>query len=151
MCVSRRHAARWVGLCLACRSSDAVQKDFIFTRAVPFEAVVPATFTVASNVCRGVSQRQWSRSASSSSCSSQISDASSSSRSSQNTAGTDASTSELAGSDACFSQSTDGSDVAMTDFEENVPSAGQGATGSVRSELLPVFQPQLTFPAWDAR
>ena len=54
----------------------------------------------------------------SSSSSSQISDASSSSRSSQNTAGTDALMSELAISDACFSQSTDGSDVAMTDIEE---------------------------------
>ena len=48
---------------------------------------------------------------SSSSRSTQISDASSPSRSSQNIAGTDASMSELASSDACFSQSTDGSNV----------------------------------------
>ena len=83
---------------------------------------------------------------SSSSRSSQISDSSSPSRSSQNTAGTDASMSRLASPDACFLQSTDGSDVAMTDIEENVPSAGQGMTGSVSSELSPVFQLQLMFP-----
>ena len=71
---------------------------------------------------------------------------SSPSRSSQNTPGTHASMSGLASSDACFSQSIDGSDVAMTDIEENVPSAGQGMTGSVSSELSPVFQLQLMFP-----
>ena len=87
----------------------------------------------------------------SSSSSSQVSHASSSSRSSQNTAGTDALMSELAISDACFSQSTDGSDVAMTDIEENVPSGGLGMTGSVSSELSPVFQLQLVFPVWEVR
>ena len=87
-------------------------------------------------------QRQWSRSANSSSCSSQICDVTSSSRSSQNTAGTDASMSELVSSYACFSQSTDGTDVAMTDIEENVPSACQGKTGSGSSDLSPIFQLQ---------
>ena len=58
---------------------------------------------------------------SSSSRSSQISDASSSRHSSQNTADTDASMRKLASSDASFSQSTDGSDVAMMDVEGNVP------------------------------
>ena len=62
----------------------------------------------------GVTQRRWSRGASSSS------------RSSQNTAGTDASMSELASSDADFSQSTDGTGIAITDIKENVPSASQG-------------------------
>ena len=55
---------------------------------------------------------------------------SSSSRSSQISAGTDASMSELAISDACFSQSTDGSDVAMTDTL-----SWSRMTGSVSSEL----------------
>ena len=88
----------------------------------------------------GGRQRQWSRSVSSSS------------RSSQNTTGTDASMSELASSDACFSQSTDGSNVGMTDIEENVLlSAGQGMTGSVSSELSPVFQLQLIFAVWEVR
>ena len=76
---------------------------------------------------------------------------SSSNRSSQNTASTDDSMSELASSDACFTQSTHGSDVTMTDTEENVPSAGQGMTGSARSELSPVFQLQLMFPVCEVR
>ena len=76
----------------------------------------------------GAWQGRRNQSARSSSCSSQISDASSPSRSSQNTAGTGASMSELA--------STDDSNVAMTDVEENMPSAGQGMLGSVCSDNL---------------
>ena len=96
-----------------------------FHRSVPFDAIVPAA-SICIEYLQMVPQRHWSRSASSSSCSSQISDASSSSRSSQNTAGTDVSMSELASSGVGFSQSTDGSGVAMTDIEENVRSASQG-------------------------
>ena len=52
--------------------------------------------------------------------------------------------SEHASSDSCLSQSTD---VVVTDIEENVPSAGQGMTGSVSSELPPIFQLQPMFPS----
>ena len=42
------------GLCMSCRSSDAVQKVFIFLRCVLVDAVVlVAFFMAASNVCRG--------------------------------------------------------------------------------------------------
>ena len=50
-----------------------------------------------------------------------------------------------------LSQSSKGSDVAMTDIEENVPSVGQEMTGSVSSELQPVFEVQPMFPVWEAR
>ena len=49
-------------------------------------------------------------------------------------ADTDASMRELASSDARLTPSFNGSDVAMTDIEENVLSAGQ-----MSSELLPNF------------
>ena len=86
--------------------------------------------------------RQRNRGVSLSSCSSRISDAS--------YADTDASTLELASSDARLTQSSNGSDDAMTDGEANVPSAGQGVTGSVSSELPPILQVQPTFPVWEA-
>ena len=38
------------GLCLACRSSDAVQKVFFFPFGVPFDVVVPAASAAESNV-----------------------------------------------------------------------------------------------------
>ena len=49
------------------------------------------------------------------------------------------------------SQSTGGSDVAMTDIEGNVLSAGLGMTGGESSELSPVFQLQLMFQVRGAR
>ena len=85
--------------------------------------------------------RQRNRCASLSSCSSPISDA--------RCADTDASMSELASSDARLTQSSNGSDGAMTDVEENVPSAGQGVMGSVSSELPPILQLQPMFPVWE--
>ena len=41
------------GLCLTCRSSDAVQKVFIFHLGVTLNAVVPAASNAESNVCCG--------------------------------------------------------------------------------------------------
>ena len=49
-------------------------------------------------------------------------------------------------SDARLTPSSNGADVAMTDIEENVPSAGQ-----VGSELPPNLQMQPIFPLWEAR
>ena len=85
----------------------------------------------------GVWQRRRNRSASLSSCSSRISDAS--------YADTDASMSELASSVARLTQSSNGSDNAMTDVEEIVSLAGQ-----MSSEPLPNFQMQAMCPEWEA-
>ena len=90
----------------------------------------------------GAWQRQRHRSASLSGWSSRISDAS--------YADTVASMSELASSDVRLTESTNGSDDAMTDVEENVPSAGQ-VTGSVSSELPPILQLQPMFLVQEAR
>ena len=98
-----------------------MQKVSIFSAVFPLMPWSQPPLPLHRVFAEGARQRQWSRSASSSSCSSQISDASSSSRSFQNTAGFEASMSERASSNTCFSQSADGSDVPMTDFEENAP------------------------------
>ena len=58
--------------------------------------------------------------------------------------------SELASSDARLTPSSNGSNVAMTDIEENGLSAGRGATGNVSSELPPILQLQPMFPVWEA-
>ena len=54
-------------------------------------------------------------------------------------------------SDACFSQSTGGSDVTMTDLKENVLSVGQEMTGDESSEPSPFSQLQLAFPVRETR
>ena len=112
--------------------AGAAENEY-FPLGVSFDALVPAASTAESNVCSG-----WEATTKEPKCE-LIQPLLSEHRR------YDASMSELPSSDACFSQNADGSNVAMTDIEESVLSAGQGVTGSVSSELLPVFQ-LLMFP-----
>ena len=52
MSVSRRHAVRWVGYAWPVEAQTQYRRFSRFSRGVPFDAVVPAASTAASNVCR---------------------------------------------------------------------------------------------------
>ena len=100
---------------------DRAELESLEVSAILRMGVVPSRFARCIDCLqrvRGNDERRRNRSASLSSGSFQVSDAS--------CAHTDVSMSELASSDARFTPSSNGSDVAMTDIEENVPSAGQG-------------------------
>ena len=128
----------WISKAKDRHGSPVLRKSNIFPKLFLLMPWSQPPLPLNRMLAAGGRQRQWSRSVSTSR------------RSSQNI-GTDASMSELASSDACFSQSTDGFDVAMADIEENVLPAGQGMMGSVSSELPPVFQLQLMFLVWEVR
>ena len=104
MCISRRHAVRWMGCAWPVGAQTQHSRVFIFLHGVPFGSEDPL-FRMFAEVAR---QRQWSRSASSSSCTSQISE-------SRNIPGADASMSDASMSELA---SSDGSDVATTDIRE---------------------------------